>query len=96
MSAYSLTLLALTGAVLTQLLAAALASGPCLRSNQSAGQSRSWLALTLGSLLLTLHHGYTLELALRTGLYDLPQSVLAALVGMLFALGVFGLRPQAT
>lgn len=94
MNSYSLTLLALNGAVLAQSLAAALAIRTYLRKNQPTTSSRSWLALTLGSLLLTLHHGYTLELALRTGLYDLPQSLLAFLVGILFALGVFGLRRQ--
>lgn len=94
MNSYSLTLLALNGAVLAQSLAAALAIRTYLRKNQPTTSNRSWLALTLGSLLLTLHHGYTLELALRTGLYDLPQSLLAFLVGILFALGVFGLRRQ--
>jgi hypothetical protein len=44
--------------------------------------------------LLALHHGYSLELAILIGLYDMRQAVLAGLVGIFFALGVFGFRQQ--
>ena len=35
-----------------------------------------------------------LELAVRTGLYDMRQAVLAGLVGLFFALGINALRRQ--
>jgi hypothetical protein len=50
--------------------------------------------IAIASLLLALHHGYALELAVRTGLYDMRQAVLAGLVGLLFALGINALRRQ--
>ena len=50
--------------------------------------------IDFASLLLALHHGYALELAVRTGLYDMRQAVLAGLVGLLFALGINALRRQ--
>lgn len=94
MNAYLLSLAALAAALIGQAVAAGLATGLFLRKGLPAGPRRSWIALALGGALLTLHHGYTLELALRTGLYDLRQAVLAALVALLFALGTNGLRRQ--
>jgi hypothetical protein len=38
-------------------------------------------------------HGY-IELALRTGLYDLRQALLGSLISALFALGIYGFRRQ--
>jgi hypothetical protein len=45
-------------------------------------------------MLLGLHHGYALELALRTGLHDMRQAVLAGLAGIAFAIGCQLLRRQ--
>lgn len=88
MSAYALTLWALLGALLAQ----SIATGIALELALSKPYRRHWLALGIGCGLLALHHGYTLELGLRTGLYDLRQAALAALVSLLLALGLFGLR----
>lgn len=92
MNPYILTLWSLATALTAQSLAAGLSIELYLRQELASGQRRSWLAVATGSLLLALHHGYTLELALRTGLYDMRQAVLAGLIALLFALGVFGLR----
>lgn len=94
MNPHLLTLLTLVAALIGQAIAAGLATEIFLRKGLPGGLRRAWIALALGGALLTLHHGYTLELALRTGLYDLRQAVLAALVALLFALGTDGLRRQ--
>lgn len=91
MSAYGLTLLALVLALVTQSVATGLALEMALRQPDW----RAWMAVTIGAGLLALHHGYTLELGLRTGLYDLRQGVLGALAGIFLAAGVIGLRRQA-
>jgi len=95
MNPYLLAVLALLLAAIAQTSAAWIAAESFWRKGQGSRSRRSWLALTLAAGLLALHSGYTLELALRTGLYDLRQAVLAALIGLLFALGIYGLRRQA-
>jgi len=95
MNPYLLAVLALLLAAIAQTSAAWIAAESFWRKGQGSSSRRSWLALTLAAGLLALHSGYTLELALRTGLYDLRQAVLAALIGLLFALGIYGLRRQA-
>lgn len=94
MSSYSIAVLSLIGALLTQSIAAGLSIELYLRRNLPSAVSRTWLAIAMASLLLALHHGYTLELAMRTGLYDMRQAVLVALTGLFFALGIYGLRRQ--
>ena len=91
MNAFNLTLISLIGALLAQSIVAVLALELYLRKDLPGSVCRTWLAMAIGALLLALHHGYTLELALRTGLYDMRQAVLAALIAMFFGLGVFGL-----
>ena len=86
MSAYSIAIYSLIGALLTQSIAAGLSVELFLRRDLPRNVSRTWL--------LTLHHGYALELAVRTGLYDMRQAVLAGLVGLFFALGINALRRQ--
>ncbi len=95
MNPYLLAVLALLLAAIAQTSAAWIAAESFWRKGQGSSSRRSWLALTLAAGLLALHSGYTLELALRTGLYDLRQAILAALIGLLFALGIYGLRRQA-
>jgi len=95
MNPYLLAVLALLLAAIAQTSAAWIAAESFWRKGQGSSSRRSWLALTLAAGLLALHSGYTLELALRTGLYDLRQAILAALIGLLFALGTYGLRRQA-
>ena len=94
MNPYTLTLWSLAIALLAQSLVTGLAIELFLRKGPVSCLRRAWLALSIGSMLLALHHGYNLELALRTGLYDMRQAVLAGLVAVFFALGVWGLRRQ--
>jgi membrane protease YdiL (CAAX protease family) len=95
MSAYGYALLALATALLAQSFAGGLAVEMFMRKTLTAGVRRSWIALALGSVLFALFHGYTLELALRTGLYDLRQAVLGGLISILYGLGTYGLRRQS-
>ncbi len=88
MSLYAFSLLALVVALAGQSLAAGVAFERALGRPLHLG----WLALALAAMLLALHHGYTLELALRAGLYDLRQAVLAALAAALSGGGVLLLR----
>jgi hypothetical protein len=95
MSSYALAVFALAGALIAQAVAAGLATGLFLRKGRPSPARRSWLALAVGSLLLALHHGYALELALSTGLHDLRQALLAAIAALLMALAVSGFRRLA-
>lgn len=92
MSPYALTLLCLFSALLAQATASGLMLELWLRREQAHGQRSMWLAFSLGNLLLSLHHGYTLELAARTGLFDLRQAALATLAGLLIAFASWRLR----
>lgn len=94
MNDFLFSLLALLAGLGAQAASAGMAFELAMRRGLSHWERLSWGACFLGGLLLTLHHGYTLELALRTGLYDRRQATLAALSGMLFAIGLFGLRRQ--
>jgi len=92
MNPYTLAVVAMLLAAVAQTSATWLAVELFLVKGLPSGQRRSWLTIAIGAALLALHHGYTLELALRTGLYDLRQALLAAGISILFALGAFGLR----
>ncbi|KAB2927541.1 MAG: hypothetical protein F9K30_03660 [Dechloromonas sp.] len=94
MNSYEMTLWALAAALVCQAFAAGLALESYLWRGQPAARRRTWLVLACGALLLALHHGYTLELALRTGLYDMRQAILGGLAGACFALGTYALRRQ--
>jgi len=95
MSSYALAMLALMAALVAQAFATALAAECFLRKEQSPLARRSWLALAIASLIFALHHGYALELAVRTGLHDLRQAVLAGSASLLLALAVHGIRRLA-
>ncbi len=95
MSSYTLAVFALAGALIAQAVAAGLATELFLRKDRTSLARRSWLALAIGSLLLALHHGYALELALSTGLHDLRQALLAGVAALLMALAVSGFRRLA-
>lgn len=88
MSPYLLTLAALALAVLAQ----SVATGAALQLALAKPYRRSWMALAVGSGLLALHHGYSLEFVLHTGLYDLRQAGLSGVVSLLLAAGLFGLK----
>lgn len=92
MNPLTLALLALLCGLVGQALACGMSLDLSLRRGQSGGERRIWLALAGGTLLLALQHGYALELALRTGLYDLRQAILGGLSGLLFGLGMHALR----
>ena len=92
MNIYTLSLLALAVALLAQTAVTALAIEGHLRQTEDLTLKRSWLAIAIGSTLLALHHGYTLELAMRTGIYDTRQAVLAGAAALFFALGIYGFR----
>ncbi len=94
MNPYTLTLISLLSALVVHVLITWLAVGAYLHKGQKPGQGRSWLALAIGSMLFTLHHGYTLELAMRTGLYDMRQAILVGLAAIFFGLGVYGFKRQ--
>ena len=95
MSAFSLSVWALALALLSQSLATGWATEVFLRKQLPAGLRRAWMAMAIAAMLAALYHGYTLELALRTGLYDLRQAVLGAVISILFALGLFGFRRES-
>ncbi len=94
MSSYHLSIFALLLALMVQAGAAGLSIECYLRKDLSRAVSRTWLATAISSLLLALHHGYALELAVRTGLHDVRQALLLALVGIFFGLGIYGFRRQ--
>jgi membrane protease YdiL (CAAX protease family) len=95
MDPYLLTLGALVAALIAQALAAGLCAEMVARPVQPAGERGIWLALAVAALLAALHHGYTLELAVRTGLFDLRQATLAALSAVLVATAVWGFRRRS-
>lgn len=93
MNAYLWSLFALVLALFGQAIAAGQAFDIATRKG---GRHRAAaFALFVASLVLTLQHGYAFELALRTGLFDFRQSILAALSGICAALGLYGLRRNA-
>lgn len=87
-SDYGITLIALLVALAAQSLAAGVAFECALRRPLRLG----WLALALAAFLIALEHGYSLELALHTGIYDLRQALLGAVAGALSAGGILALR----
>ncbi len=92
MNDYTLALLALLAALISLGMAAAIAIKHFLRKNQASARQRTWLALAIATLLLALQQAYALELALKTGLYDLPQSLLAGFSGLCLAIVCASLR----
>lgn len=88
MNPYPLAVLSLTLALLAQCFATGLATAAALRPPYR----RAYMALAIGLALLALQHAFSLELAVRTGLFDLRQSLLAAAVSFLLLIGLFGLK----
>ncbi|MDD2742448.1 MAG: hypothetical protein PHV02_09250 [Rhodocyclaceae bacterium] len=95
MSAYHLSLWALAVALISQSAATGWATEVVLRKYVAKGLRYAWMAMAVAAMLAALYHGYTLELALRTGLYDLRQAVLSAVIALLFALGIYGFRRES-
>ncbi|MBK7417284.1 MAG: hypothetical protein IPJ38_21515 [Dechloromonas sp.] len=93
MSAYVVSFVGLALALISQSLATGWATEVFVRK-EGGRLRRSWMVMAVAAMLLALFHGYTLELALRTGLYDLRQALLGSLISVLFALGIYGFRRQ--
>ncbi len=71
MSAYELSLWLTGAAFILQTLVAGLGIEIVLRRDAAPPVRRIALAAAIAALLLSLTQGYALELALRTGIYDL-------------------------
>jgi len=95
MNAYTLALACGVTGLIAQAYAAGLATELFLRRESSRETRLLWISLAIGALLLALQHGYALELALRTGLYDFRQATLTMLAGLLAAFAVHRFRRQA-
>ncbi len=85
MNAYLLAVIALGAALLGHGLAAGLAIERMLRRKNSPAAFRLWASLAIITLLLVLQNAQALELALKTGLYDLRQALLGGAAGVLTA-----------
>lgn len=92
MNPYPLALLCLALAFGIQCVATGLATRAALRRPYR----RALLIFAIGFGLLALQHALTLELAVRTGLFDLRQSLLAAGVSILLLFGLVALKPAGT
>jgi hypothetical protein len=95
MDPLTLALLALATALVAQAIAAGLCAELVSRPAQPRSEQAIWLALAVAALLAALHHGYTLELALRTGIFDLRRALLSALSSLLVAAAVWGFRRRS-
>ena len=93
MNPYQLTIASLMLAAIAQTSIAWVAFERALTRGSGGRQKLSWSCIALGAAFLAIQHGYALELALRTGLYDQRQALLAAFISLLFAIGTHGLRP---
>ena len=76
-----MSLWALALALISQSLATGWATEVFVRKNLAAGLRRSWMVMAVAAMLLALYHGYTLELALRTGLVAAQFRLYAANAG---------------
>lgn len=95
MNAYQFSLIALGLGLLGQSVACGVALECFFHKAQPAASRRRWLLLAVAALLLGLHHGYALELALKTGLYDLRQALLVGCAGLLAALALTGISRRS-
>lgn len=92
MNTYLLSLYFLFVAALSQALIGGFALKSSLQRDLPRERWRLWVALSIGTLLLALHHSYTLNLALQTGLYDFRQAMLVMLAGLATSFAVWQLR----
>jgi len=92
MSSYLLTLYFLFIAALSQALIGGFALKFALQRDLPARHWRMWVALSVGTLLLSLHHSHTLHIAAKTGLYDFRQAILAMLAGLATSYAIWQLR----
>jgi hypothetical protein len=95
MNAYTISLFALVLGLLGQSVVSGMAFERCFHRAPALGSRALWLAIAIGSLLLGLHHGHSIELALKTGLYDLRQASLAGGAGLLYAYAMLAFSRRA-
>lgn len=95
MSAYQLSLLALAVGIFAQAAAAGLAFQCTLSRQLSLAARGYWFVLGCASLLFGLHQARALELAVKTGLFDLEQALFAGIASLLLAIALFGLSRRA-
>jgi hypothetical protein len=93
MNTYLLSVYLLFIAALSQALIGGFALKFALQRELPTWHWRMWVAFSIGALLLALHHSYTLNLALQTGLYDFRQATLVMLAGLATSVAVWQLRP---
>ncbi len=94
MNSYALTLISLLTAMIVHVMITWMSIAAYLTKEKQPGLRRSWLAIATASTLFALHHAYTLELAMSTGLYDMRQAVLVGLAAIFLGLGVYGFKRQ--
>lgn len=92
MNSYFLSLYFLFTAALCQALIGGFALKSSLQRDLPAERRRMWVAFSIGALLLALHHGHTLNLAAKSGLYDFSQATLAMFGGLATTFAVWQLR----
>ncbi len=95
MSAYQISLLALVAGVFAQAAAAGLAFQCTLSRRLPLASRGHWFVLGCASVLFGLHQARALELALKTGLFDLEQALFAGIASLLVAIALFGLSRRA-
>lgn len=88
MSHYALAVICLALALVAQCFAAGLMTFAALRPPYR----RAAMLLAVGLSLLALHHAFTLELALHTGIFDLRESLLAVGISILLLFGLTGFK----
>ena len=92
MNSYLLSLFCLFLATLANLLVGGFALKFSLQRDLPTERWRMWIAFSIGTLFLALHHGRTLHLAAQTGLYDFRQAIVAMLGGLAIAYAMRQLR----
>lgn len=94
MNSYTLTVAFLAAASALKIWCSALAIEDFLRHRTERGLRRIWLAVAAAAMLLALHDGYALELAARTGLYDLRQAILVGLAALMMTFVIHSVRQR--
>ena len=92
MNSYLLTIYFLLTAAVCQALIGAFALKSSMKRGLPTDRRRMWAAFSIGALLLALHHGYTLNLAAQTGLYDFRQATLAMLGALATTFAIWQIR----
>lgn len=95
MNAYIISLYTLGLALVAHSIISGIAFERFFHRTPESNNRQLWLALAIGSLLLGLQHGYSIELALKTGIYDLRQALLAGSASLLFVWALLAFNRRA-